>query len=270
MSILNDFELKEEGTGAVVAVGDAGFRCTAAGADVARLDRTFPGIAGVTYKATFQARIVSGSGGTVPYFAIDYPAAASLAERLDLGSDWKTYTTSFTVPFDADSSTEIVTFTFGIFSSTDGVIEYADVKFSDDRAQYYEELTTLAAAVYEHPSGTIIADALADVYIARVGNLVTITAKVTFDSLTTTANVRLANSFLPTWAAAIIKTTQFSEFATTANTFTACDVNNGALTDRDFLMFNREIGAAGITDSDFVAGVSNFSISYIAKSVGLS
>lgn len=111
----------------------------AGGSNRAILSSTFPAFPGVTYSARFSARLVSGSGETKPYLAVDYPVGPSLVERRPFIDDgqWHDYKLTFTAPFNANPATEQVIFSLGVFGGQAGVVEIANVVVDTDRRGYF-------------------------------------------------------------------------------------------------------------------------------------
>lgn len=91
---------------------------------------------GVTYTLRFAARLLSGTGATAPFIAVDYPARASLVDRRPYSPDgeWRDYQVSFTAPFNADPASDLVVFGLGVFTAQSGAIEVASPVFSTDCA----------------------------------------------------------------------------------------------------------------------------------------
>ena len=84
-------------------------------------------VAGETVTMKCTAKVVSGTVGTKPCMAIDYPAAASLKNKIEFDStDWKDYSVSFTVPI-TSSGSNYLKLLWGMYTSLAGSVKIRNV-----------------------------------------------------------------------------------------------------------------------------------------------
>tara|TARA_S200002703_G_scaffold67586_1_gene58773 strand:+ start:2316 stop:3104 length:789 start_codon:yes stop_codon:yes gene_type:complete len=261
MSLIDNFDLQETGDGSVVEYGNGtGLRCSATGSGSALVRRVIHAVPGATYKATFTARVVSTSG-TQPYFVVDYPSTGVGSDQIDLSTDFETHAVEFTVPYNS-SPGDVVAFVFGVFVSTGGVVEFSNIRFyADDQPIPY--LKTVVDAPLRHASaGAAQAGAFADVDISRTGHVVTISGELKNTSSQASPNLYTAFDVLPQWAFPRDGTVgNITQLVTAQNTIYSIT----AATNGQIGIFKREVGSAGITNSDFGTDSIPFTLSYVSR-----
>lgn len=261
MSLLNQFRVLKERSGTITELANGTMLLvSASGSDGARLYRDFPAIPGVTYTMLANVKVVSGSGATTPFIAVDYPTAGSLVVRKDLSNEIEQHRLSYTVPYDANPSTDLVTFAAGIFGGTSGSIEISGVEFSSDK-----QTTEWELAVTDFPvvggGATIVAD------IIRVGNVVNISGE-----LVVTGNIAASEvvsgiaalgvgELLPVWATPKRKEVSWCNFSTGGSFMVAIEVEAGV---RSITVFKRGINTV-LTASPIGTTNQPFSMSFVCE-----
>tara|TARA_R110000868_G_scaffold162439_1_gene393693 strand:- start:29708 stop:30511 length:804 start_codon:yes stop_codon:yes gene_type:complete len=265
MGALNDFSAVIVGSGTLTEYGTTGIRAEATGTDSARFTRDLPAIPGVKYTCSFTARIKTQGAGAALFAAIDYPASGTLADKLTLSDEFESYLFSFECPVDADPLVDLVSFSFGLFQSTAGTVEFSDIKLTSNEHQLGYFKRYYQVPIY-NSVGTLISGGTISANISRVGDVVTLTSSLDFTSAVTESSVYSADDFLPDWAIPKRKSTQFCEFSTGGSYFTAVDVLSNTSKQKRVALYKRGIATTIVTD-DFDSTNQVFSISYIAKSL---
>lgn len=244
MGILNLFRVSIDGNGECTesAKGQRAI-CSATGMGAARLYRDFPAIAGVTYTCTFNSEMLEGASlddSSRPFFGVDYPRAGTNVTRGNYSKGVKSYKLSYTVPYDADPTTQSVVFAFGIFSGTSGAISLSNVVFtsSNTLCEYTETFTDVKTS-----NGT------ATLTFSRKGNTVTLTGEANFfDS--SNDNIFLDKA-IPSWALPLQKAVSLSDFQTDVSTLWMTQVQYDSIT-----LFSRKITSNGLTTAPVTHSMS--------------
>jgi hypothetical protein len=263
MSLLNQFRVLKDGTGVITPLANGSLlRISASGSDGARLYRSFPALPGVTYTMVTNARLVSGSGGTVPFIGVDYPTEGTLVNRTDLNDDFSEHVVTYTVPYSADATSERVIFAMGIFGGTDGTVEVSNTRFYSDKPVTQWHTRYSSSQLYNAAGGASV-PATADIDIVREGNTVTITGTINPSSTVSASTIQTEIDLIPEWAKPIRKSVVVSGFSTGGSYLTMTSVFDTE--QQQIKLFKREINTT-LSDLDFGSGTEYFSITYNCQS----
>lgn len=120
-----EFESVISGDGAESITNDVLNISSGAGSGSAYRRYRFTATPGMHIRVTVIARRISGSDGSSPSIAIDYPAAGSLQNRTEVASsEWQLYTLEYSVPLTSDPVNDFVAVVFGPYTSLGGEAEF--------------------------------------------------------------------------------------------------------------------------------------------------